>query len=394
MAPSQVGVFLTHLRRLTTHIAVALITYIFFVQNGASMRAAERRSVVATTSSSSLKSALSAVVVPQAPQSNLSPTIVSRMESTIKSACVACVEGIVPAPLAVSEGEWAIRGSRANVHKYIELSMSDQISGFMNFPTHAAFAIITRVQQQAGVTGAVGEIGVHHGRSFILAALLSAPNEPLWMLDLFETLQGLNIDHSGEGNYDAVRDNLAKVGLNASDITTVRSSSLDITSAAFCDAHLPLFRWFSVDGGHTEEATRHDMHLGACHLAQGGVIAVDDVFNNLFLGVTEGIFNFINFNRDRVAPFFIITGKMYLTTPSHHARYLDAVTSFFTQNYNAYVDSEKTLIGGWLVLSHSVPVHADIESRPDKGERIKLELNDILRGAFETEARGVVVVQK
>jgi hypothetical protein len=94
--------------------------------------------------------------------------------------------------------------------------------------------------------------------------------------------------------------------------------------------------------------------------------------------VTEGTFNFVAANRDRIAPFFAITGKMYFTTPSHHERYLAAVADFFTARYGAYTDPEKTVIAGWRVVSHSVPVHADIQSLPDKAGRVIAELREVI----------------
>ena len=163
----------------------------------------------------------------------------------------------------------------------------------------------------------------------------------------------MNVDKSGSGSEHALAANLRRVGLSLDDVLVTKSSSLDVAPALFCDARLPRFRWFSVDGGHTEVATRHDMHLGACHLAEGGVMAVDDVFNNLFLGVTEGIFNFLAASRERLAPFLIITGKVYLTTPSHHERYYSAARDFFEGRYGAYTDPTKTVIAGWNVVSHS-----------------------------------------
>ena len=298
------------------------------------------------------------------------------LQSTTAAACATCgaLHALPPAP----GGSWAPRGNGSTLRKYIDLSLSDTIAGYMNFPTHAAFAVITRAQRDAGVVGAVGEIGVHHGRSFILAALLSSPAEPLWALDLFSTLQHLNRDGSGSGDENALRINMARVGLDIAQATTVAMSSLDLKADYFCKAGIPKFRWFSVDGGHTEEATRRDIHAGACHLAEGGVIAVDDMFNNLFLGVTEGVFNFMSLNRARLAPFFMITGKIYFTTPSHHERYYAAAMDFFVSRYGAYTDVKKTVIAGWHVVSHSVPVHADIESRPDKAERLAQEFSEIL----------------
>jgi hypothetical protein len=311
--------------------------------------------------------------------------VIDRLSGMIESACKKCVKLPPPPPAAVDEAAWHMRGNQSMLHKYVNLAMSDDINGFMNFPTVAAFAVIASAQQSAGVTGSVGEIGVHHGRSFILSALLSAPAERLWMLDLFQELQRLNVDHSGSGSFHAVARNLEKVGLDIKDVAVVTSSSLDVTNAAFCEAQLPLFRWFSVDGGHTDAITRYDMHLGACHLAQGGVLVVDDIFNNLFLGVTEGIFNFVSLNRDRVAPFFIITGKIYMTTPSHHQRYLSAVANWFESRYGAYQDPEKAVIAGWNVLSHSVPVHADIVSEPGREARVNSELDEILARAYAFE---------
>lgn len=311
------------------------------------------------------------------------PAEVAALQSTTAATCAVC--GALPA-LTPASGSWAPRGNGSTLRAYIDLSLRDTIAGYMNFPTHAAFAVIARAQHDAGVVGAVGEIGVHHGRSFILAALLSTPAEPLWALDLFSTLQHLNLDGSGKGDENALAINMARVGLDISSATTVAMSSLDLKADYFCAAGIPRFRWFSVDGGHTEEATRRDMHAAACHLAEGGVIAVDDIFNNLFLGVTEGVFNFMALNRGRLAPFLMITGKVYLTTPSFHERYYAAARDFFLPRYGAYTDAAKTVIAGWAVVSHSVPVHADIESRPDKAARVAQEFSEILGFPVEYDA--------
>ena len=318
-----------------------------------------------------------------APAAPAAPAELAALQSTTAATCAVC--GALPV-LVPASGSWALRGNGSALRTFIDLSLRDTIAGYMNFPTHAAFAVIARAQHDAGVVGAVGEIGVHHGRSFILAALLSTPAEPLWALDLFSTLQHLNLDGSGKGDENALAINMARVGLDVSRATTVAMSSLDLAADYFCAAGMPRFRWFSVDGGHTEEATRRDMHAAACHLAEGGVIAVDDIFNNLFLGVTEGVFNFMALNRGRLAPFLMITGKIYFTTPSFHARYYAAARDFFLPRYEAYTDASKTVIAGWAVVSHSVPVHADIESRPDKAARVSQEFSEILGFPVEYDA--------
>ena len=133
--------------------------------------------------------------------------------------CAAPPPTVVPSAAQPGAGAWAMRGTARGIATYVKLALTDEISGFVNVPTYAAFAVITRAQRAAGVVGSVGEIGVHHGRSFILAALLSDPAEPLWVLDLFGDLQHLNVDGSGNGDQFALGRNLEKVGLHISNVT-------------------------------------------------------------------------------------------------------------------------------------------------------------------------------
>lgn len=277
------------------------------------------------------------------------------------------------------------RGNGSSLALFVRLALAEEIGGFVNAPTYAAFAVIAAAQREAGVWGSVGEIGVHHGRSFILAALLSRNDEPLFALDLFEELQELNVDQSGSGSYEALSQNMARVGLNVSSVVVERRSSADLEQGYFCTKLLPRFRFFSVDGGHTEALTRMDMASALCHLAEGGVIAVDDVFNNLFLGVTEGIYNAMALNRDRLAPFLVVTGKIYFTTPSHHARYLAAAEAFFLSRYDAtaysYSDPDQ-LMWGWQVVAMAVPHHAVIQGTSERLQDVLADLRAAASDGF------------
>jgi hypothetical protein len=277
------------------------------------------------------------------------------------------------------------RGNGSTLARFVRLALAEEIGGFFNAPTYAAFAVIHAAQREAGVWGAVGEIGVHHGRSFILAALLSRADEPLFALDLFEELQALNVDQSGSGSFEALARNMAAVGLDVSAVAVERRSSADLEPGYFCAARLPRFRFFSVDGGHTEALTRADMVAALCHLADGGVIAVDDVFNNLFLGVTEGIYNALALNRDRLAPFLVATGKIYFTTPSHHGAYLRAAEAFFTARYAeaaySYSDPQQ-LFWGWQVVAMGVRQHKDVQGTLERLPDVLADLRVALADGF------------
>ena len=61
-----------------------------------------------------------------------------------------------------------------------------------------------RMQLMAGVAGAMGEIGVHHGKLTSFLAYFARQDDieqnQLFAADLFEGMQEKNIDNSGSGD--------------------------------------------------------------------------------------------------------------------------------------------------------------------------------------------------
>jgi hypothetical protein len=70
-------------------------------------------------------------------------------------------------------------------------------------------ATLSAVQEAQHIGGNVAEIGVHHGKLFILLYLLTRGEERAVAVDLFAN-QVQNIDHSGVGDLDKFRANLAR----------------------------------------------------------------------------------------------------------------------------------------------------------------------------------------
>eukprot|EP00955_Chlamydomonas_euryale_P067075 359736-Chlamydomonas_euryale.AAC.3 len=93
-----------------------------------------------------------------------------------------------------------------------------------------------------------------------------------------------------------------------------------------CSTVTAPFRFLSIDGGHTKEVVFSDMRFAECHLEDGGIVAMDDVSHVYWLGVVEGISRYFAAHpRSRLAPFLMIANKMYITTRSHHAKFLKAM---------------------------------------------------------------------
>merc|ERR1711937_1093874 len=96
------------------------------------------------------------------------------------------------------------------------------------------------------------------------------------------------------------------------------------------------FRLLSVDGGHNLESVLNDLRLAASVLSPGGIVVLDDISDDAFMEVREGLYAFLCPRRrvngtkcipdlPSLAPFLMLCNKLYLTTPSHHRRILEEV---------------------------------------------------------------------
>ena len=85
-------------------------------------------------------------------------------------------------------------------------------------------------------------------------------------------------------------------------------------------------RFVSVDGGHTSEITAHDLDTAEAALGEGGIIVVDDVFNEQWPGVGDGVRHYFE-RRPNLAPFAIGANKTYFCRPSHRDIYHDAAAA-------------------------------------------------------------------
>jgi hypothetical protein len=140
--------------------------------------------------------------------------------------------------------------------------------------------------------GAIGEIGVYHGKLFILLDLLRRPGESAVAVDLFD-LQHLNIDRSGEGDRQVFEANLARHSSGPANVRIHSADSTTITADDLIAWAGGRYRLFSVDGGHSAEITQNDLALASQVLADDGVLILDDYFNARWPGVSEGTCRFL-----------------------------------------------------------------------------------------------------
>ena len=185
-----------------------------------------------------------------------------------------------------------------------------EIKGFLNRQSAIIISSLSKIQNEIGVTGGIGEIGVHHGRLFMLLHLMLNKGERSFCVDVFEK-QDLNIDSSGRGSYEKFNKNIQEYG-NPELVDIFSNSSLNLLPNDII-SKVGKVRILSIDGGHTPEVVDNDFHLGESVLAEGGIIILDDYFNPAWPGVSEGTNKYFLKNKTELIPFAYSSNKLFFT---------------------------------------------------------------------------------
>lgn len=214
-------------------------------------------------------------------------------------------------PTAQAMGETAagapLRARADRVARYIGRDMR-LVDGWLHPVSARAIALF-------GGPGRAAEIGVHHGK---LTVLLSLVCEHVHAIDVFDA--ALNTDSSGDGDRAAFEANMARYG---GEYTVVQTDSALVRAE-----QLPPIRLFSVDGSHTARMTESDLRLAAAVLEPGGVVVLDDYFNEHWPDVSIGANRVIA--DGTLLPFGITPGKLLLTNtaPVTHVERLASDAAF------------------------------------------------------------------
>jgi hypothetical protein len=208
-----------------------------------------------------------------------------------------------------------VKNSRLN--SYLE-SGHRFVNGWLRPGASDAIVLLSKEQRRLGLVGSVAEIGVHHGKLFILLYLLTREGETAVAIDLFSH-QELNIDNSGAGDRERFRKNLCKYA-DTRRLVIHEGDSTKLTHEDLLRFGNGPLRLFSIDGGHTPEITAHDLATADGALGEGGIIILDDVFTEVFPGVSEGVFRYFSEPRS-IIPFAVGAGKTFFCHPAFATQY-------------------------------------------------------------------------
>jgi hypothetical protein len=184
------------------------------------------------------------------------------------------------------------------------LNATRDVEGWF-FPIDAhLFATADAMQKRMNVRGNLFEIGVHHGKTAIFLANFASPVEVLGVCDVFDR-QELNVDDSGRGNRALFEKNMS---MHAS--TTRLRVFAKPSSQLTTEDTTSTCRFFHIDGGHRAQDVCADLETADRALLPDGVVAVDDVFNPNWPGVSEGVHRFFSQRPKLFAPIVIGGNKV------------------------------------------------------------------------------------
>jgi hypothetical protein len=213
----------------------------------------------------------------------------------------------VTAPSLVEDRRWADADDRAFLHDLVS-----QIPGWLEDFAALRSMDLLSLQERAGISGPLLEIGVFLGRYFALLVRSAVrTGERIAGVDTFQYFTP-----------GAVRARLAAIAAPES-IELVQRRSDELSAAELHEILGGAPRFVSVDGSHERDDVRWDLELCEEILAPLGIVAVDDFLNPVTLGVNDGVHRFFEQPR-RLAPFAYAANKLFLARPAAAGRYAAA----------------------------------------------------------------------
>ena len=206
---------------------------------------------------------------------------------------------------------------RKELNKYLKSDVH-KIHGWLEQIDIDYILEIGNHQNRSSIRGSIGEIGVHHGKLFILLNLLTQKNEHSFAIDLFND-QKENIDRSGLGDLKIFKSHLNSYAINKENIQIISTNSLTIDKDFYKEVTYDKFKLFSIDGGHHYEAVLNDLKIAEEVIAEGGIVLLDDLLNHLWIEVVSGYSNY-KLKGGKLIAFAVTKDKLYLTSSREYAK--------------------------------------------------------------------------
>jgi Methyltransferase domain len=274
-----------------------------------------------------------------------------------------------------------------------QLDCIARIPGWFSPDAAILFTAYNQLLRESDLAGDVLEIGVYHGKSAVLLASFPGKERSFVAIDLFEDLQSFDADGAGAvGMKEAFLQNLRAYHGATPSLRVVAASSASLTARDVPGD----FTFCHIDGDHSQKGTYADFDLCYQILRPGGIIAVDDYFNQMFPGVAEGGLRWSLDHPRALAPVAIgynkaifhkpLRGfdinarftKRFKSTPHGVTQLWDEPVYLFTAGLASHIDTQKSSATA-LVPKETMLYRARIEPavtqlRAERGKAVRLSV--------------------
>lgn len=182
------------------------------------------------------------------------------------------------------------------------------IPGWFMFQSYCVWRAL--LDQQAGTTGDLLEIGVWRGRSAAVLAAYRKGSEKLYLCDL-------------RLEEEAVHHAIRSVGVEPANIVPLSGSSADLPAKLDLRAMHKTVRWLHIDGEHTGTAVYRELELANAIVNMDGIVVIDDFFSPRYPANTTEVIRYLEKNPFHFRLLAVGFNKGYLCRPESLPRYMD-----------------------------------------------------------------------
>lgn len=189
------------------------------------------------------------------------------------------------------------------------MDAAQHIPGWFQDQAAATWDSLLAYQTAKGIEGHMAEIGVYRGKSALMLAMHSRPEEELVLVDI--------------DSMDEPKRFISPV--KANNVHYIQSESFDLIRSGLVESGGNKFRFISIDGEHTREAVARDLGFANQLLSRDGIISLDDFFSTSYPHITAAVFEFIAQHPAELMLFLCGFNKAYLCRPRAGQYYLQFI---------------------------------------------------------------------
>jgi predicted O-methyltransferase YrrM len=190
-----------------------------------------------------------------------------------------------------------------------------KIEGWLMEPARDITLALADLQKEYVDSGPVLEIGVWKARYLCLLSFLPANAEKVIGLD---PIVGVG---NREAHIAALRQNIAMWSRRPDLVTLYEERSENVDPQKLLQMAGNKFQFISIDGSHLKEHVLVDLTIAEATLADGGIVAMDDIANPIAPGVWEAYIRYGMNGQALLKPIVNAGNKLFLTQRQYAQEY-------------------------------------------------------------------------